>query len=201
MAGDTKNAGSWAMADVLIGDLTAPTPAVGAKFETAVVPTAGKWSFCGLLDGGQGFEEGRESDSKKHFAWGSILVEETDSKYEEEKTFTALEDNPVIMSIVKPGSTFTKTGEVTKGVEVVPQKTKIKAAFVVRRGDGTMERRITRGYAQLSGWPTASQTEDDLASRKVTLSIYPVFNAATQKWELWETQSGPAVAVEGAVGV
>ena len=198
MAGDTKNAGSWSMADVLVGDLTAPIPAIGAQFDTTPEPTPGKWSFIGLLDGGQGFEEGRESDSKKHFAWGSILVEETDSKYEEEKTFTALEDNPVILSIVKPGSTFVQEGDVLKGTEIVPSKTKFKAAFVVRRGDGTMERRITKGYAQLSGWPTASQTEDDLASRKVTVSIYPAFNSATGRWELWATHLGPALAVEGA---
>lgn len=198
MAGDVKNAGSWANADVLVGDLTAPTPAVGAKYDTTAEPTPGKWSFVGLLDGGQGFEEGRDSESKKHYAWGSILVEETDSKYAEEKTFTALEDNPVVLSIVKPGSTYTKSVDgVVTGTEIVPNKTKFKAAFIVRRADGTMQRRTTKNYAMLSGWPTATQTEDDLAARKITLAIYPSYNAATGKWELWDYQAGPEALVEG----
>ena len=186
MAGNTANAGSWAMGDVLIAPLTATNPAKGGAFST-------DWKFVGLLDGGQGFEEGRDSDSKKHFAWGGVLVEVSDSKYEQTATFTALENNPVIRQLIYPGSTFTEgvKGNQYEGVEVVPTKEKFKIAFQTQRSDGTIERKITKNYATLSGWPSKSKTEDDLESVKVEVAIFPQYNDATGKYELYDVYAGP----------
>lgn len=186
MAGNTANAGTWPFGDVLIAPITATNPVGNAVFGT-------DWKYVGLLDGSAGFGTDRSSDSDDHYAWGNILVEVTDTHYKETKTFTALEDNPVIFALTNPGSTvdFTTTPGTASGVIVVPEKEKFKIAFVTRKG-GLEERHISKNYATLDGWPTKAKNEDDLSSQEVTVAIYPgVADAVTGKLPLWDYYRGP----------
>lgn len=180
MAGNPANAGSWARADVFIGPLTAVTPTAGDDFSS-------DWDYVGLLDGGAGFGQERNSESNDNFAWGGILVETTDKNYKETHSFTALEDNETVLKLVNPGSSLTFPGTGTtaySGTLKVPRKEKFKIAFQTERGL-IIRRRVSKNYAMLEGYPSVTENEDDLASYGITVAIFPDANE-----ELWDTYKG-----------
>src|SRR5689334_20812768 len=78
---------------------------------TAAVGDTNGWSFVGLLDGGQGFEEGIEVESTDHDAWGYGTIFTTYKAQKLTKTFTALEENETVMGLVYDvsGMTFDDT--------------------------------------------------------------------------------------------
>lgn len=187
MAGNPANAGTWGYGDVLIAPISATNPVGNAAFSD-------DWDYVGLLDGGDGFETDRDSDSDDHFAWGGILVEVTDRNYKETKSFSALEDNAVIFALTHPGSDvdWTTTPGAAVGTIVVPEKEKFKIAFVTRKGS-IEERHISRSYATLDGWPTKDKNEDDLSAWEVTVAIYPgAADPVTGKLPLYDYYRGPA---------
>lgn len=184
MSGNPANAGSWARADVYIAPLTALNPIQGQPYSV-------DWKFAGLLDGGAGFGTERSSDSNDNFAWGGILVETTDKNYKEVHTFTALEDNEVVMPLVYPGSTLTfpASGVVSySGKLVVPSKEPFKISFQTYRGD-IIRRRTTVNYAKLDGYPSVTENEDDLSSFEIGVAIFPNSNR-----ELWDIYKGEVQA-------
>lgn len=159
MAGDPNKASLWADADVYIADdLTTTNPAtVAAAFSS-------EWGLAGLLNGEDGFEEGRDEDKSDHYAWGGILIRTSRKNFKMTKKFTALEDNDVVRGLVYPGSTATEI--------VVPRHGPKKVAFEVRDGE-RIERLITRRFATVDTIGTIKDSEDELKKYEITLSIFP----------------------------
>jgi len=174
MSGDTTKVNLWADADVYIGAIGAPVPA------DASTPFSGAWTLAGLLDGDQGFEEGRSEDVKEHFAWGGILVAVTHSKFKLEKKFTVLEDNVTTRALIWPGSTSTST--------IVPVPTDILVAFETRRG-GIVRRKITSSRAQVTVDGSIKDDETDMTAVTLVATIFP--NPTTK--ELFVEQGKPNI--------
>lgn len=166
MAGDVNNAAVWAEADVLVGALTATNPADGAAFGV-------DWSYAGLLDGDDGFGLSRDMDSSDFYAWGGILVATTRRNFKLTRTFTALEDNQVVWDLIWPGSDVTFTGNTYTGSIKVPDlQAKFKMAWETRSGD-TLKRVISANYCQVEEVGEATESESDLQSYPVTVTVYP----------------------------
>ncbi|MER8266534.1 Ig-like domain-containing protein [Streptomyces griseus] len=174
MAGDPTKANLWTDADVYVSfDLSAPMPA------NANTPFGPQWDLVGLLDGDEGFPEGREEDEDDKFAWGGILVRTSRNHFKLTKSFTCLEDNEVTRKLVWPGSTETKI--------VVPVPERVKVAFEVREG-GKVRRLVTSLYAECKLDGDHGENETDLESATIIATIYP--NA--QK-ELFDRQATPTL--------
>ncbi|MFI7249790.1 hypothetical protein [Micromonospora chalcea] len=162
MSGDPSKASLWADADVYIADdLTTVNPA------TVAAAYSSEWGLVGLLNGEDGFEEGRDEDKSDHYAWGGILIRTSRKNFKMTKKFTALEDNEVVRGLVYPGSTATEI--------VVPRHGPKKVSFEVRDGART-ERLFTRRYAEVDSIATIKDSEDALKKFEVTLAIYPDAN-------------------------
>ena len=178
--GDNKNVNTWAGADVLVAPLDATDPEPGEDFDLAA------WKFAGTLNGDQGFGAARDSDQTDHFGWGRGLVAQTDKNYKETKTFTSMEStNEVIMKLAYPGSTF-NFGDVARGTLKVPSKENFKIAFVTERGT-VVQRYITLNYAQLEGWPVASQNDSDVEQMEITVAIFPNNDNDLWDWQRYDT--------------
>lgn len=159
MAGDPDKASLWADADVWVADdLTTPNPA------TWDAPFGAGWNLAGLLDGDDGFEEGRDEDKSDFFAWGGILVRSSRKNFKMTKKFSALEDNSVTRRLVYPGS--------ARGTIIVPRHTPLKIAFEVREDD-KVHRLITRRYAIVDEIGAIKDGESDLKKYEITMAIYP----------------------------
>jgi hypothetical protein len=179
MAGDPAKTAVWGGADVLIGSLTATIPASGAPFTmnetsggTAGVTT--EWDFVGLLNGDDGFTENIEADSTDHNAWGYGVVATTYQGQKVTKTFTALEDNEVVMNLVydASGVTFNPDGTYTGVLKVKDYTEKVKIAFVTTSGDSE-KRRISHNYATIMPDDAGSESETALQSKGFTATIVP----------------------------
>lgn len=180
--GDNKNVNTWAGADVLIGGLDAVIPEPGEEFDLA------DWEFAGTLNGDQGFSGARNSTQTDHFGWGRGIVAQTDKDYKETKTFTSMEStNEVMMRLAWPGSdldfTAVATG-VAKGTLRVPSKEPFKIAFQTERGT-VVQRYISANYAQLEGWPVASQNDSGVEQMEVTSVVYPTDGDESDLW-IWQ---------------
>ena len=166
MAGETANAAVWGEADVLIAPLGTAIPATTAAF-------AAGWDYVGLLDGGQGFTEGIETSSTTHSAWGYGVIFTTYADQILTKTFTALEENEVVHSLVYDNSGVTYgTGTFAGTLKVRDHTTQVLIAFVTK--SGTTERRlISKGYATIAPTDAGSESEEALASKTFEATIYP----------------------------
>lgn len=159
MAGDPDKASLWADADVWVADtLTTPNPA------TYDQPFGAGWGLAGLLDGDDGFEEGRDEDKSDFFAWGGILVRTSRKNFKMTKKFSALENNAVVRRLVYPGSTRSQI--------VVPRHLPLKVGLEVRE-DTKVHRLITRRYAVVDEIGAIKDGESDLTKYEITLAIYP----------------------------
>lgn len=177
MAGNPKNAGSWAQADVLIAPLTATDPVGGAAFSA-------DWKFIGLLDGDAGFGRERTSDVTDTFAWGAGIIESADRNYKEIHSFTCFEDNETVMALIHPGSDLTFNTDGYSGTLKVPSKEKFKVAFEVRKG-GIMRRLVSKNYAQLENWPAFSDQESEASKAEIQVTVF-----ADDEKAIWSTYKG-----------
>lgn len=167
MAGDPNNAAVWANADVYVGALDAVFPVDGAAF-------GGTWDLVGLLDGEAGFTESMSQESTDHFAWGGILVATTRKNFKLVRSFTALEDNETVMDLIYPDNTlvFDGDGGYAGDLPVPDMGRQFKIAFQTKNGD-TIKRVISKNYAQIDERGESTEGEDNLASRPITVAIYP----------------------------
>lgn len=168
MAGDATNAAVWQGADAYINDTVA---AAGPADLTTAWPAG--WDALGLLDGTEGFTEGREQETKETYAWGGILVKKTKSKHKRTIKLVAMEDNPVTFRLVNPGSSRTTdvgTG-VTSSVVKIPQGTEFALGLEVRDGDKVKRRIIKRAEVEEVGEIKESEEEPTLF--EITVVIYP----------------------------
>lgn len=171
MSGNPTNAAVWGGADVLIAPIGTALPAGNAAFGAG-------WEYVGLLDGGQGFEESIETDSTDHEAWGYGVIATTYKGTKVTKTFTALEENSVVMGLVydTTGMTFDDVAGTYSGDLAVRDNTeRVLVAFVTT--SGTTERRmITKNYATIAATSAGSESEETLASKSFTVTIVPDTN-------------------------
>ena len=183
MAGDPINTAVWGEADVFIGALDAADPTTNAAFDTD------DWKFVGLLDGSAGFAEAQSLDQTDHNAWGYGVVATTYKGQKTTRTFTALEDNETVMGLFydTSGMTFDDDAGTYSGTLGVKDYTEsFRIAFEVRSG-GKIKRYISANYAQAVPAGDATEGEDNLQARPVTVTIYP-----TADQELWITYKGAA---------
>nr|WSS66733.1 Ig-like domain-containing protein [Streptomyces sp. NBC_01177] len=174
MSGDPTKANLWADADVYVSfDLSAPMPA------DANTPFGPQWNLVGLLDGDEGFPEGREEDTDDKYAWGGVLVRTSRSHFKLTKSFTALEDNGTVRQLVWPGSTATKIK--------VPRPEKVLVGFETRDGE-KVRRLITSQYAECNLDGDHGENETDLESATIIATIFP-----TSSGDLFDRQETPTL--------
>lgn len=163
-----------------VTDGTNATLSAAATASGTVTATfnSGQWKFVGLLDGGQGFEESIEQESTDHEAWGYGVIATTYKGTKVTKTFTALEENSTVMSLVYDvdGMTFDDDAGTYEGDLAVRDNTeRVLVAFVTTSGS-TVRRMITKNYATIAATSAGSESEESLASKGFTATIVPDAN-------------------------
>ncbi|MGW1134425.1 Ig-like domain-containing protein [Streptomyces griseoluteus] len=175
MAGDPLKANLWTDADVYVStNLSATLPA------NAATPFGPDWDLVGLLDGDDGFPEGRDEDTDDKFAWGGILVRTSRQHFKLTKSFTALEDNETTYGLLWPGSTPTQI--------VVPRPARVRIAFETREGD-KVRRLISAQYAEVALDGDHGENESDLESMTFAATIFP-----TSGGVLFDRQTTPILS-------
>ncbi|MEV7867484.1 Ig-like domain-containing protein [Streptomyces sp. NPDC088124] len=159
MAGDPTKANLWTDADVYVSfNLAAALPT------DVNTPFGPDWQLVGLLDGDEGFPEGREEDTDDKFAWGGILVKTSRNHFKLTKSFTALEDNATVRRLVWPGSTDTEIR--------VPKPENVLIGFETREGQ-KKRRLISAQYAECNLDGDRGENETDLESATIAATIFP----------------------------
>lgn len=177
MAGNPDNVVLWTEADVLLYNAT--TLSVDDLPDTITDPfvtTTGKWGYIGLLVGADGIDIQREWDETDIPAWGygTIIVASKDFKCT--GTASAREDNPVVQSILWPGSTDTTL--------VVPDPAHQFVAIEKRAASGQKHRMISKRPARL--WiANEKKVEGDNTPYEVNMRIFP--NAARELFLVQKT--------------
>jgi len=162
-------------------------------------PFGAEWDAVGLLNGDDGFSESISVDSEDHFAWGGILVATTRSNFKLTRTFTAYEDNPTVYDLVYPGHDieFGTNGEFEGDVNVPDLQHRFMIAFQLSRGSGAdkrIKRVVSRNYAQVGERGDSQESETSLASRELTIDIYPDDMDEDGVAKLFYTYKGPETA-------
>jgi hypothetical protein len=166
MSGDARNTALWQGADVFI----APENTAGPN--DTITAWSDAWDVVGLLDGAEGFTEGRDGDSSEKYAWGGILFRRTNSKHKRTFKFVALEDNETTFALVNPGSTRTSANGIRKGSIKVPLAGKRFAiGFEVRDGD-KVKRRIAN-HAEVQEVGEIKESEEDPTVYEITVVLFP----------------------------
>ena len=154
--------------------ISANATATGTPTATIGASVLG-WHYAGLLDGGQGFEESIEQDSTDHNAWGYGVIATTYGNTKVTKTFTALEENSVVMGLVYDTESMTfddTTGTYSGDLKVRDNTERLLVAFVTT--SGTTERRlITKNYATVAATAAGTESEESLSSKGFTATIVP----------------------------
>lgn len=151
------NVNIWIDANVYISTVT---PVIPATIDAAMGAT---WSLVGILDGNAGFDDDRKWKENLNFGWGIGLIKVSHSQFEMNRTFTAMEDNPVTQSILNPGSTDT--------LRKVPLPAYVYVAFESVADTGKVERLITRRKAQV--WAEkVKRSEADVSSFVFACKIF-----------------------------
>jgi len=128
------------------------------------------YTDTGLLDGEAGIGEERSSDRTEHFGWGAGIVKVGNRNFKVSGTFTPLEDNDEIRSILwGPGSNATAL--------FMPKPVYRWLAFETLDDVGEKERLFTVRPAEL--WiPNNNRNESDISKWEVQ---YTLFADGTQK--------------------
>jgi hypothetical protein len=165
MAGDAKNTAQWQGADVYIA-------AVDTEGPDDVTSAWGPgWDAAGLLDGAEGFTEGRDEDTSESYAWGGILYRRTKSKHKRTFKFVALEDNKATFRLVNPGSERITVAGVRTSRIVVPSTDAFAIGFELRDGD-KVKRRLVK-HAEVSEIGEIKEGEEDPTVYEITVLIFP----------------------------
>jgi hypothetical protein len=166
---------SWTNATT--AELSANATATGSS--SAALGATNGWKFVGLLDGGQGFEESIEQDSTDHSAWGYGVIATTYGNKKTTKTFTALEENSVVLGLVydTDGLTIDDTAGTYSGDLGVRDDTeRVRLAFVTTSGS-TTRWAATKNYATVVASGAGSESEESLGSKAFTATIFPDTNS------------------------
>ncbi|MBF6399784.1 hypothetical protein IU438_28860 [Nocardia cyriacigeorgica] len=159
MARDPDNVKIWSDARVFlaIGDTR---PAIPTDVDTAF---GTGWEEAGILDGEDGFGEERSQDESEFFGWGIGLIKVGGRNYGLSRTWSPLEDNPVIRGLVWPGSTDTKLA--------LPKPVYRWIAFETDSDFGDRERLIATKRARI--WvPDNNRNESDITKWTVQTKLF-----------------------------
>lgn len=149
------NAKVWSKYAVLLGGVTATTPATNAAFtlnDPAATPSpiATEWDPVGALSEDNPFDDGAESiTGTDHTAAGFGVYATTFSNQKEVVTFNAKETTLITLGIIYDGTSLTESSGTVSGV--LKQRNPLKRYKVAfQRENGTeMERRISKNYATI----------------------------------------------------
>ncbi len=166
--GNPRNANVWAEGDVLIAPLGSSIPKDGTAFDLD------EWRYVGYLSGEDGFTETIEVETNDHFAWGGHLLATTRSNFKLTRTFTAFEDNETVMDLVYPGHdvSFEDNGAYEGILNVPDLQDEFMIAFETRTGT-QLKRFVSAHRAQVDERGESEESETELASRELTVAIYP----------------------------
>lgn len=184
MAGDPDNAALWANADVYVSmDRSAPDP------EDTWSPWAVEWGLVGLLDGDEGFTQGREDDVTEFHAWGGLLVRTSKNKHKRTFKFVALERNATTFGLINPGSTITEpdANDMTTSVIKVPRNVRFKIGLELREAGKTRRRLLDR--AEITEVGEIKESENELEKYEITIAVIPDGDGT-----LYRELEGPDVA-------
>lgn len=175
---------------VLISGLASTTPATNAAFtlnETSggTAGTANQWDVVGALTEDSPFSDGAESiDVTSHTAAGFGVYAKTYRNQEETIEFSALETTLITLGLLYDASGVTDTAGTLSGVLAQRDPTEqFKVAFQ-RENATTMERRISKNYAQINSITRAN--DGSRSTFTVSVTIYP--NSSN---ELYDYYLGP----------
>lgn len=163
--------------DATHAELSANATATGSP--SASLGATNGWKYVGLLDGGQGFEESIEQDSTDHSAWGYGVIATTYGNKKTTKTFTALEENSVVLGLVydTEGMTIDDTAGTYSGDLGVRDDTeRVRLAFVTTSGS-TTRWAATKNYATVVATGAGSESEESLGTKAFTATIFPDANS------------------------
>lgn len=161
--GSTENPRIWLGGKVHEGPVGTTAP---DDVETAL---DGDFNDLGLLSE-DGTEEARDDDTSEHYARGGVLVRVTRSKHKRTIKVSCLEDNPIVQSLINPGSTQSTTlGLTTRSIKI---PTPNPRAFVITDTDGTYTARksIARGEVIEVG---PEKRGPEMTMRELTIVVYP----------------------------
>jgi hypothetical protein len=158
-------------------ELSANATATGSP--TVAIGGTNGWKFVGLLDPSQGFEESVEQTSTDHSAWGYGVIATTYGDKKTTVTFTALEENAVVMGLVNDvsGMTFDDVAGTYEGdLGVRDDTSRIRLGFEVTSGD-VVRRRTSKNYATVTATGAGSESEESLGSKAFEATIFPDENS------------------------
>lgn len=174
MAGATTNAHSWDNADVYV----APTGTTGPTDLTTALNVA--FLPVGLLDGDEGFTEGRDEDRADHYAWGGILIKTTRAHHKRTIRFVALEDNTTTFGLLNPGSTTATAASVDTRTVKTPVSDKRAWVFELKES-GTVKKRRHVPSAEVVDVADIVNSEGAVVAFDMTLSVYPASDGTLWK--------------------
>ena len=185
--GDPANSAPvWSKYAVLLGSLTATTPATSAAFTLNDGTTVtDQWDPVGALDDDSPVDEGEESiDSSDHSAAGFGVYATTYKNQKETRTFSAKETTLRTLGLIFDASGVTETGTTMSGVlkRRDPAK-KFKIAFHRENGID-LERYISKQHAYIDSISRSFSDGESLYA--VTVVIVPTANS-----ELFDYYKGP----------
>ncbi|MBF6289318.1 MULTISPECIES: hypothetical protein [Nocardia] len=159
MARDPDNVKLWVDAKIYLSD-AAVRPALPADVATDF---GAEWIGAGILNGEDGMPEERAQEESKFYGWNIGLVKVSSRNRELSRTFSPMEDNPVIRGLVWPGSTATKVP--------MPAPVYRWIAFETDDDFGARERLIATRQARL--WvPSNNYTETDATKWEVQVQLF-----------------------------
>lgn len=145
----------WKNAEVYISIVGATEPQAEADGTFGA-----DWLQVGILADGSSIGQERDADRTEILGWSSQLIA-TDQKFKKDtRTFTALEDNEVVWSLMWPNSTFPKAG--TPTVVLAPQDAQRYIGFRTTDQNGNVHVEVSRLEANI--YPSAMDKADDGAS-------------------------------------
>lgn len=175
--------------DSATGATLSANASASGTITASIGATSNGWSYVGLLDGGQGFEEGIEVESTDHSAWGYGVISTTYKDQKTTKTFTALEENETVMGLVYDVDAM--TFDDVAGTYVGTLKTRdhtehLLIAFVLTSG-ANEKRMITKSYGTVAPTSAGTDSEESLQSKSFTATIYP--NGSNELWYAYKGAS------------
>lgn len=166
MAGDTDNPRIWINADVFVADLDTEGP---DDIDTAWLDLPG-WEALGLLSE-DGAEISHTGSSDDKFAWGGIYIRTTFTKNKQSIKVAALEDNPVVQSLVNPLGSAESAGGVTTRHRFIFRP--VAKAIGLELVDGDVTRRLVIPHGLIVDPGSEKFSDGDITGRELTINFVP----------------------------
>lgn len=152
----------WKDAEVWVSDDPAAIVAADGTFGV-------EWAHVGLLNGGSELGQEFDTDRVEVPSWGG-KIRATDQNFKKDtRTFSALEDNETVFSLMWPNSTYAATGST---VLRAPTDALVVVAFKTVDQKGRVLIDVTRDLANV--YPSSANKSDEGASAtEFTVDVRP----------------------------